>query len=154
MRFWTAIGDSATVHEKTEVKVTIGNVSVSHIMIVADIAEGGSEKTPLWVVEPAKAFLKSIIYRTENSFSESAKFISPRKSHQEALINNEHLPKTAEGCNRAIVRSVELTCSLSRKEYGCTRYCVDYRKLNDVTKKDSYPLPRIDDTLDTLVGAK
>ncbi|GFV16328.1 retrovirus-related Pol polyprotein from transposon 412 [Trichonephila clavipes] len=34
------------------------------------------------------------------------------------------------------------------------RFCVDYLKLNDVTKKDSYPLPRIDDTLDTLSGHK
>ena len=32
--------------------------------------------------------------------------------------------------------------------------CVDYRKLNHVTKKDSYPLPRIDDTLEALAGAK
>jgi hypothetical protein len=31
---------------------------------------------------------------------------------------------------------------------------VDYRKLNDVTRKDCFPLPRIDDTLDTLAGAK
>ena len=40
-----------------------------------------------------------------------------------------------------------------RKKDGSTRVCVDYRGLNAVTRKDSYPLPRIDATLDALVGA-
>ena len=30
--------------------------------------------------------------------------------------------------------------------------CVDYRKLNDITVADSYPIPRIDDILNTLSG--
>ena len=32
--------------------------------------------------------------------------------------------------------------------------CVDFRKVNEITKKDAYPIPRIDDTLDALAGAK
>jgi hypothetical protein len=43
---------------------------------------------------------------------------------------------------------------LVRKKNGELRFCVDYRKLNDVTKKDCFLLPRIDDTIDTLAGAK
>lgn len=33
------------------------------------------------------------------------------------------------------------------------RFCVDYRKLNSVTHKDSYPLPRIDNTLEAVSGS-
>jgi len=43
---------------------------------------------------------------------------------------------------------------LVRKKDGNTRFCVDYRKLNSVTKRDNYPLPRIDDALDRLSGAQ
>jgi len=41
-----------------------------------------------------------------------------------------------------------------KKKDGSLRFCVDYRQLNERTVKDSYPLPRIDDCLDCLGGAK
>ena len=43
---------------------------------------------------------------------------------------------------------------LDTKKDGTTQFCVDHRKLNDVTQKDPYPLPRIDDTIDALSGAQ
>src|SRR2546429_10560 len=39
------------------------------------------------------------------------------------------------------------------KKGGDKRLCVDYRKLNKLTEEDRYPLPRIDDLLDSLGGA-
>ena len=43
---------------------------------------------------------------------------------------------------------------LVTKKDGTTCFFVDYRKLNDVTRKDAYPLLRIDDTLDAHRGSQ
>ena len=42
---------------------------------------------------------------------------------------------------------------LVTKKDGSIRFCVDYRKLNSLTEKDAYPLPRIETCLDTLSGS-
>ena len=42
---------------------------------------------------------------------------------------------------------------LVRKNDGSMRFCVDYHQLNSVTRKDAYPIPRIDETLGTLAGS-
>lgn len=42
---------------------------------------------------------------------------------------------------------------LVRKKDGTWRMCVDYSKLNAKTVKDAYPLPRIEDNIDSLAGA-
>ncbi|GFS80360.1 hypothetical protein TNCV_3447961 [Trichonephila clavipes] len=75
-----------------------------------------------------------------------------RVSPTERLIIHEEVQ------NEGIVQLSESPCSspvvLVRKKDGSWRFCVDYRKLNSVTKKDVHPLPRIDDTLDCLKGFK
>ena len=43
---------------------------------------------------------------------------------------------------------------LVKKKDGSLRCCIDYRQLNTVTRKDVYPLPRINDCLDAMASAK
>ena len=69
--------------------------------------------------------------------------------------------KREEDCVADMLTGVQIEASdspwsspvvLVTKKDGGTRFCVDYRQLNDATIKDAYPLPRIDDTLDMLAG--
>ena len=43
---------------------------------------------------------------------------------------------------------------LVKKKNGSTRLCADYRFLNAVTRKDSFPLPKISEALDAIAGSK
>ena len=42
---------------------------------------------------------------------------------------------------------------LVRKKNGSLRFCIDFRRLNTLTKKNSHPLPHICEMLDSLVGS-
>ncbi|CAF4754421.1 unnamed protein product, partial [Rotaria magnacalcarata] len=33
-------------------------------------------------------------------------------------------------------------------------FCIDYRRVNSITQKDVYPLPRIDDVIERLNGSQ
>ena len=41
-----------------------------------------------------------------------------------------------------------------KKKDGKWQFCIDFRKINAITHKDAYPLPKIEETLDALSGAK
>lgn len=45
------------------------------------------------------------------------------------------------------------TILLVKKKDGSIRFCIDYRKLNVVVKKDAYPLPRTGECLEALSGS-
>ena len=53
-------------------------------------------------------------------------------------------PSSAEWANPVV---------LVRKPDGSTRFCVDYRKLNAITTRDVYPLPRMEECIDSLGDA-
>ena len=40
------------------------------------------------------------------------------------------------------------------KKSGNPRFCIDYRKINDKTKNDAHPLPRIDELLEKFRKGK
>ena len=78
-----------------------------------------------------------------------------RVSDTQRGIIEEHV---TDMLNRGIIQpSVSPWASpimLVKKKDGTDRFVVDFRRLNSVTRKDSYPLPRIDDALDALNGTK
>jgi len=43
---------------------------------------------------------------------------------------------------------------LVKKKGGTFRFCIDYRRVNAVPKKDAYPIPDIQDAFDNLRGAR
>ena len=56
----------------------------------------------------------------------------------------------AQGCIKPSSSDWATPVVIVNKKDGSPRFCLDYRKLNAVTRKDAFPLPRIDDALDQL----
>ena len=67
----------------------------------------------------------------------------------------EHLKEMLEiGAIRNSKSPFSSNVVIVRKKDGTIRFCIDYRKLNQRTVKDAHAIPRIDDTLHLLAGAK
>jgi len=66
-------------------------------------------------------------------------------AHVDAMLRNGVVEPAASPWAANVV--------LARRKDGQYRFCVDYRAVNSVTYKDTYPLPHIDMCLDSLGGA-
>jgi len=65
------------------------------------------------------------------------------------LINDMQSQGVIEPCQSEWGSNIVLV----KKKDGSVRFCVDYRRLNNLTQKDVYPLPRVETCLDTLSNA-
>ena len=71
-------------------------------------------------------------------------FESEERAHLEKLLDSGVIvPSNSEWASAPV---------LVRKKDGSVRWCIDYRALNDKTRKELYPLPLNEDCLDALSG--
>lgn len=104
-------------------------------------------KSPLGV---AKSVHHSIDTGTSRPLRQRPYRVSPtersviEKEVQDMLSRNIIRPSSSPWASPVV---------LVTKKDGSIRFCVDYRRLNKVTRRDVYPMPRIDDALDCLQSA-
>lgn len=84
--------------------------------------------------------LRSPAYRV------SPKVLAEMKKQIEELLTNGIIKKSTSAWAFPVV--------MVPKPDGTIRFCTDFSKLSSLVHYDPYPLPRIDDTLDKLAGAK
>ena len=67
------------------------------------------------------------------------------REHLKLILDTRVIrPSNSPWCNAVV---------LVKKKDGSLRFCIDFRKLNSLTVKDSHPLPCICETLESLAGA-
>ena len=97
-----------------------------------------------------------LVYHTIETGQERPIRQAPRRLpyHQKAEVQEEVKKLTQAGVVSESQSPWSSPIVVVRKKTGEIRLCVDYRKLNDVTRKDAHPLPRIEDMFDTLSGSR
>ena len=87
----------------------------------------------------------------DEPFKERFRRIAPllvdevRQHIQEMLDDSAIRPSQSPWCNAVV---------LVRKKDGLLQFCIDFRRLNARTKKDAYPLPHMQETMESMVGAR
>ena len=87
----------------------------------------------------------------DEPFKERFRRIAPplvdevRQHIQEMLDSGAIRPSQSPWCNAVV---------LVRKKDGSLRFCIDFRRLNAWTKKDAYPLPHMQETMESMVGIR
>ncbi|CAF3126930.1 unnamed protein product [Rotaria sp. Silwood2] len=78
-----------------------------------------------------------------------------RVSYKDEQLQREEIDKLLkQGIIEESVSPWSSPIVLVKKKDGSVRFCIDFRKLNNITTKDAFPMPRIDDIFDHLSQAE
>ncbi len=73
-------------------------------------------------------------------------FAKEEETHINTMLNKGVIvPSSSEWASAPV---------LVRKKDGSVRYCIDFRAVNSLCVKDAFPIPNLDECLDTLSGCK
>ena len=123
--------------------------------------------------EGGRRLLRDLLHRYKHMFPASGKPVTGRTtSVQHEILASDARPvrcgprrlapaglRTEQTCVKEMLLGGQIEPSdspwasqvlLVTKKDGLTHFCVDYHRLNSLTTKDVYPLPRIDDSLRLL----
>ncbi|KMQ84090.1 reverse ribonuclease integrase, partial [Lasius niger] len=78
----------------------------------------------------------------------------PRNPVMQAIIDREVEEMEAAGVIKPSHSAWSSPVVIVKKKDGKHRFCIDFRRVNDVTEKDAYPLPQVTTTLDKLRRAR
>ena len=139
--------------EELGVDIDTENLSPQHLSKAKDILNRWSDIFSKGPTDLGKAD----IVKHEINLTDNTPFKDPYRRIPPALYDEVrvHLKEMLDaGAIRDSQSSFSSNVVLVRKKDGSLRFCIDFRKLNSRTIRDAYTLPRINDTIDTLIGAK
>ena len=172
-------GKPTMIHKGTKVAVLsqLSNTDINISSTTAEQSEEVSETKRAWLWEMACQAENATNAQREHLLLLSYADIFPEKDDD---LGRTGIIKQQVPLHRLDNHLVSLHDTIRRKHLGCFNrcsrrkslshrqahglrqlfwdgsacFCIDYRQVNNLTRKDAYPLPRIDDTLDTLAGLK
>ncbi|CAF3826812.1 unnamed protein product, partial [Rotaria sp. Silwood1] len=102
------------------------------------------------------SIIKATVHHAIETGTHPPIYTSPyRVSYKDEQIQREEIDRLLK---QGIIEESKSPWSspivLVRKKDGSVRFCIDFRKLNNITTKDAFPIPRIDDIFDHLSQAE